>query len=690
YYKEARQTISNVMKRLDQHTAHKKIGDIFVIEEKIESAIVSYTAALMERDDTALRTKLAKIYYVSADNHFKQGEKETAKKEFFKAYRLTKTGKIAEDSLIKIGFMHIDEGELVKLRKTVTMLKDSFPYSNGPLTLYVEGGKQMIAKGLILAGAGLFEEAGTVARSVTEAQKLIFKAVETLSEAELYNDALLVLNRAIEGETLTKDGLAEAMYLVGTILIDSGKDGEGKEMLKKLVFKTEKPKGKERTFIARARLALLKDNLDKYNSVKIAPPFKSTMRLKEKLLKELINEYTFILKSKVSDIQAETLYMMGLTFEEFHNALITSEKPEGLTEEELMEYNFLLEEKAFKFEDNSIRSYESAIKAARLNSQGGTLHLAIQRLERLRPVLYKRAFSADATNIQPPLRIAIQSRTDARMAGLEGFRFTRKIYPRTNETKASRKHFKQGLKLIKDNPAQAMKKFRAAVSVQPDNVEAIYNLSLLQYRSGNYAGAMTELRKLTEMNVSSVDVLEMHSRMHIKANKIDEAFAMLDKAMLMKRRHTTLTSLAILHEQSGNKNKAEQLYIVLSTMEPEDPFIAYNYGILLLQNGNFAEAEEKLQKALPLKTKYPQIVSAYAKVMAASGRTTEAINMYKEAIKAEPKNPSPNKDIGIIYEIYLRDFTNALIYYKKYIDLNGRDKKEVELWIGLIKEMTGR
>ena len=97
------------------------------------------------------------------------------------------------------------------------------------------------------------------------------------------------------------------------------------------------------------------------------------------------------------------MYYAGEAFEEFKVAILESERPEGLTEEELEEYQFLLEEKAFPLEDNALEYYrrgvKAAIKAKVHNEWVGRMYA---RLEELMPWAYQRDEQASAVNILPP------------------------------------------------------------------------------------------------------------------------------------------------------------------------------------------------------------------------------------------------------------------------------------------------
>lgn len=54
---------------------------------------------------------------------------------------------------------------------------------------------------------------------------------------------------------------------------------------------------------------------------------------------------------------------------------------------------------------------------------------------------------------------------------------------------------------------------------------------------------------------------------------------------------------------------------------------------------------------------------------------------YAKAIELSPKNPDFYLSLGILYHRYLKDANRAIVNYKLYLDLGGRDKLNVQNWI---------
>ena len=87
----------------------------------------------------------------------------------------------------------------------------------------------------------------------------------------------------------------------------------------------------------------------------------------------------------------EIFFQMGRAIEDYRDSMIHSERPKELSNEELEEYNFLLEEKAYPYDDQAVKTYNRSIEAAIKNMIFNEwMDKSLKRLVDLRPALYKR------------------------------------------------------------------------------------------------------------------------------------------------------------------------------------------------------------------------------------------------------------------------------------------------------------
>jgi tetratricopeptide (TPR) repeat protein len=159
---------------------------------------------------------------------------------------------------------------------------------------------------------------------------------------------------------------------------------------------------------ARAQLILSDYKRALFEDVKLVQPLEDNLNKKEELLKDALAGYTSAAKYRISEVTTEATYKMGEMLEHLQDSMMTSERPEALTSEQLAEYNSMLEEQAYPFEEKAITIYEGNI---RRTTEAGIYDQWIKksygRLAALLPASYKRDevgehFSGDTSSVIPP------------------------------------------------------------------------------------------------------------------------------------------------------------------------------------------------------------------------------------------------------------------------------------------------
>jgi len=97
--------------------------------------------------------------------------------------------------------------------------------------------------------------------------------------------------------------------------------------------------------------------------------------------------------------------------------------------------------------------------------------------------------------------------------------------------------------------------------------------------------------------------------------------------------------------------------------------------------GEYEEALKYYNKALELDSANPVIMNHIGYVYKKMGDYDKSENAYLQAIVASPGYVNTYINLGILYDDFLNDSEKALSYYKKYLELGGERKAEVNKWI---------
>lgn len=107
-----------------------------------------------------------------------------------------------------------------------------------------------------------------------------------------------------------------------------------------------------------ARMTLAQDDLEKFESAKLTLPLKKSLKKKSALLKTVVDQLQQIPKYGVAQYTTEATFKLAEVYRTLANDLMESERPTSLDELQLEQYDILLEEQAYPFEEKAITVHE--------------------------------------------------------------------------------------------------------------------------------------------------------------------------------------------------------------------------------------------------------------------------------------------------------------------------------------------
>jgi len=147
---------------------------------------------------------------------------------------------------------------------------------------------------------------------------------------------------------------------------------------------------------ATASIELTKPIQRSFQSVKLTVPLKKSLKKKKKLMQKSIAAYTKALNYQVEEVTAEATYQIAEIYHSFARDLLESQRPKGLNEEELEEYELLLEEQAYPFEEKAIDIHLTNFKRIPKGAYNQSVKNSLKVLGDLMPFRYAKAEVADA------------------------------------------------------------------------------------------------------------------------------------------------------------------------------------------------------------------------------------------------------------------------------------------------------
>jgi cellulose synthase operon protein C len=151
-----------------------------------------------------------------------------------------------------------------------------------------------------------------------------------------------------------------------------------------------------RSLASSASLLLVTPLLDAYRSVALVEPLAKQLKLKKLRLEEVLKAYAQVSEYGVPEaVTAATLHT-ALLYQDFGQALMASQRPKKLNKAELEQYNVMLEEQAFPFEEKAIELHELNARRAVDGLYNSAVQQSFAALRKLRPVRWNKAERSDA------------------------------------------------------------------------------------------------------------------------------------------------------------------------------------------------------------------------------------------------------------------------------------------------------
>jgi TolA-binding protein len=142
---------------------------------------------------------------------------------------------------------------------------------------------------------------------------------------------------------------------------------------------------------ANAALLLAQGPYEDFHRVALVEPLKKQLALKKSRMESVLKAYATAADYGVAEVSTAATYHTAEVYHEFGQALMASERPKGLSAEELEQYNVLLEEQSFPFEEKAIAMHEANVHHSAEGIYDQWIKSSFAALAQLRPLRYGKA-----------------------------------------------------------------------------------------------------------------------------------------------------------------------------------------------------------------------------------------------------------------------------------------------------------
>lgn len=259
----------------------------------------------------------------------------------------------------------------------------------GKLALcYLEGGQPLKA-------AVEFEAMAAGKKDVKFNREALWQAAELYEKAGHDKNALAAYERYVSQHPSPLEPAIEARYRLANLSKKNGQAGKYLSWSRELV-NAESKGGRDRTDRTRylgavSALTLVEPLETAYKQTRLVEPLKKNLKLKKDRMQQLLEAYAKASDYGVAEVATAAVYRTAELYTDFSRALMTSQRPKGLTAQELEQYNVLLEEQAYPFEEKAIEVHEINARRVGDGIYDQWVKNSFSALSKLRPVRYAKA-----------------------------------------------------------------------------------------------------------------------------------------------------------------------------------------------------------------------------------------------------------------------------------------------------------
>ncbi|UZE98022.1 tetratricopeptide repeat protein [Alkalimarinus alittae] len=227
-----------------------------------------------------------------------------------------------------------------------------------------------------------------------KSRKALYQAADLYSSAGVKNKSILLLTQYVNKYPKPFDLYIEGLQTISQYYGEAGELKKRDEWLQKIV-KADAGAGSDRNtrskfLAASASMQLVQESLDEFQAAKLNLPLKKSLKKKSALLKKAVDQLQTIPKYGVAQLTTEATFKLGEVYRQLGKDIMVSERPSTLNELQLEQYEILLEEQAYPFEEKSIEVHEINISRTKGGIYDNWVKESYQILGTIVPARYLR------------------------------------------------------------------------------------------------------------------------------------------------------------------------------------------------------------------------------------------------------------------------------------------------------------
>jgi tetratricopeptide (TPR) repeat protein len=360
-------------------------------EQAYASALALTTTAEPEHAD--ITERLAAAVYRQGEAKRKAGDEAGAADDFLRVARAAPGSRIVATAQYDAAAALINTKQWDRAIQVLESYRRDFPKGEYAADVtrklavaYVEAGRGELA-------AAEFERiASTPGEDPAVVREALGRAADLYDKAGNGARTVALLEQLVQKFPTPVGAAIETRQRLADLAAKAG-DAERRRYWQREIVAADAGAGAQRTdrtrfLAANAQLALAEPTRDAFRAVRLTAPLKQSLAAKKRALETAIAAYKLVASYNVAATTTAATYETAELYRTLAQDLLASERPQKLSAQEREQYDALLEEQAFPFEEQAIQIHEINTRRTQDGLYDDSVRRSFAALAALKPARY--------------------------------------------------------------------------------------------------------------------------------------------------------------------------------------------------------------------------------------------------------------------------------------------------------------
>jgi len=363
--------------------------------DKAEAAYTHAQAVMPPNDPErgVIVERLAASIYKQGEQKSKSGDGAAAVDDFLRVAALAPTSTVRSSADFDAAALLVNQKQWDRAIPVLEGFRRNFPES--PLQADVTRNLAVayLAANKPAQAAVEFEKISQSPKETPDVQR-----EATLQAADLYDKAGNSAKSRVMLEAFVKhfpqplNPAMEARNKLSLIAVKGG-DYSGRDFWLRDIIAADRSAGAARTdrsraLAAKATLTLAAPAREEFKNIKLVVPLKKSLAEKRKAMEAALKAYEAAADYQVAEVTTAATFESAELYRQLGKDLMSSERPKNLKKDELEQYDVLLEEQAFPFEEKAIKLHEVNVARTKDGTYDEWVQKSFAALAQLNPGRY--------------------------------------------------------------------------------------------------------------------------------------------------------------------------------------------------------------------------------------------------------------------------------------------------------------